>query len=145
MAVQPDDQLALDERTITDSVLEGLLEARLRAQQDRSEISKVYKAAAEAANAAIATLNLADEDAVRVGRFRITKTAIAAHSVAFDVEEKSRISISLAEDGAAKPARARHLRSVSDDDDLRPTGDVNPDALRGAAERASDPDDLLPD
>ncbi len=154
MAVQRSDQLGMDERTVEDPELADLLEKRLRAQDDKREIAGVFKLADQAAKEAIARLEMAEEDAVRVGRFRITKKATEGRHVEFDAAAGSRISISLwaeaesrgdpARQAPAKPRRALH--AVRDDEDLRPTGEVNADALRGEVNRASsDPgDDLLP-
>jgi hypothetical protein len=140
----------MDERPIDDPELAELLEKRLRAQDDKREIAGVYKLADQAAKEAIARLELTDGDAVRVGRFRITRVATEPRHVEFDAAPGSRLTISLwdesprrAEPDAMPKARPRKAKPVAGDDeaDVRPTGEVNVDALRGAAERSTLDDD----
>lgn len=99
MAVKADDQLGLDETVVEDATLEKLLEARLRAQQDKAEVTGVFKRANESARAAIATLELEEGSVVRVGRFRIAHQTVKGHSVAFETADSDRIRIDLIEGG----------------------------------------------
>jgi hypothetical protein len=69
-------QIGMDERVIEDKALADLLERRLRLGDDKREIGRSYKAADAEARDAIAKLELADGDAVRVGRFRIARVAV---------------------------------------------------------------------
>ncbi|MCI0582328.1 MAG: hypothetical protein L0227_05425, partial [Chloroflexi bacterium] len=78
------EQIAMDERVVDDDELNGLLEKRLRAADDKREVAKVYKAADVAAKDKIALLALEVGQAARVGRFRITKTATEPRHVEFD-------------------------------------------------------------
>ena len=50
------------------------------------------------AKAAIERLELPEGGVARVGRFRITRTAVPARSVSFETEASSRISIGLVEE-----------------------------------------------
>ena len=90
-------QIAMDERIVEDATLSDLLEKRLRLGDDKREIGKSYKAADSEAKEAIAKLDLADGDAVRVGRFRIAKVSVPPRSVAFETDGTSRLQISLFE------------------------------------------------
>jgi len=94
-APEVSDQLGMDERVVEDDALAKLLDARLRAKDDVREVRGVYKAADVAAKDAIAKLDLADGDAVRVGRFRITKRATEPRHVEFDAAAGSRLTIEL--------------------------------------------------
>jgi hypothetical protein len=142
-------QLAMDEQAITNATLEAALERRLRIKDDIAEARGVLRTANDEVNAEIAKIpDFAPDTALRVGRFRITKTHIPGRSVAFDVEARDQIRIGLVdEDGEVtkptpirkgvgsfgKPAAAK----ADDEADLRPKGEVNIDALRGEADRAS--------
>ena len=88
-------QLGMDERVVEDKALSDLLEKRLRLADDKAEIGKTYKAADTEAKDAIAKLDLDDGDAVRVGRFRITKRRTEATHVEFERGGTSRIQIEL--------------------------------------------------
>jgi hypothetical protein len=123
-----DPQLALDERAINNPDLERALEKHLRARDDASEARGVVKSAKAEIDAELAKLtDFAPDSALRVGRFRITKKHVEARHVEFDSGARDQISIGLVdEDGApAKRPAAAKVSSVSDDADLRPTGDVN--------------------
>jgi len=113
MATESQEQLALDEINVDDPTLEGALEERLRTKDLASSARLVYSRADERARAEIArALGTAlDEDgtAVRVGRFRITRTTTAAHSVSFETEAKDRVRIGIAKE--PKPARAERTAS----------------------------------
>lgn len=95
MAIDGSGQTGMDERVVEDSALTDLLEKRLRAQDDKREITGVFKLADQDAKEAIARLDLTDGDAVRVGRFRITKKATEPHHVEFDSAPGSRVTIEL--------------------------------------------------
>lgn len=95
MAISDKAQLGMDERVIVEDTLERLLEDRLRAADARSEVNKVFKDKDAAAKDRIATLGLETGDVVRVGRFRIAKSAVPEKHVEFDTDASSRISISL--------------------------------------------------
>lgn len=132
-------QLALDERAVTNAELEATLERRLRIKDDIAELRGTLKSANDEVNAEIAKIpDFVPDTALRVGRFRITKTHVEGRSVSFDVEARDQLKIGLVdEDGVpAKAAPGRKPVSVSDDEDLRPTEPVNIAALRGEADRS---------
>lgn len=104
MAVRDTDQLGLDETVVDNETLEKLLEQRLRAAQDRAEVNGVFKRADAAAKAALATVDIPSDGAIRVGRFRIAKTLVIGHAVSFVTEDKDRLTISLLEDDGAEAA-----------------------------------------
>lgn len=88
-------QTGMDETPHDDKVLVDLLEKRLRLADDKAEIGKTFKEAHKAVVAEIDKLQLPEGGALRVGRFRITRTAVPAKSVSFDTEATSRLTISL--------------------------------------------------
>lgn len=156
MPTSLDPQLALDEQAITNADLEAALERRLKAKDDVDEVRGVLKRATEEINTLLEPLDFPADSALRVGRFRITKRHLPGGMVSFERSASDRIQIGLVEDGVptplkapAKPGRrakgtgAFGGKPVKDDGsaDLRPTGEVNADALRGEADRSSD---LLP-
>lgn len=97
-AIKDQDQLGMDEKVVENPTLEASLEARLRAGDDRSEAAKVFKRHDTEAKEAIAALKLDDGDVIRVGRFRIKKSAVAERHVEFDADATERISIRLVGD-----------------------------------------------
>lgn len=150
MPASLDPQLAMDERAINNPDLEKALEKHLRARDDASEARGVVKKAKAEIDAELTKVGEFDPDtALRVGRFRITKKHVEARHVEFDSGARDQISIGLVDDDGAPAKRtaAAKVKSVSDDkdqddwDDLRPKGEVNVDALRGEADRATLPDE----
>ena len=127
-------QLGLDEEVVEDDAIEAALEERAKRKNSLDAVRKIYDGAHEAAVAEIARLELEDGQAARVGRFRITRSAIPPRSVTFETKASSRLRIGLVEEGDAQPVAA------DDDVDVRPTGEVNADALRGEVERATIPE-----
>lgn len=96
MATMVRDQLAFDERRLDVPELEEALEDRLEAKKRLGEVRKDYDRANEIANAEIEKLELpADGDAVRVGRFRITRASIPSQMVEFERKASTRIRITL--------------------------------------------------
>lgn len=94
-AINGSGQTGMDERPVDNKELAALLEERLRAADDTAEARKVFKEKDKAAKAEIAKLNIADGQAIRIGRFRITQTAVAARHVEFDTDPTSRLTIEL--------------------------------------------------
>ena len=92
------DQIGMDEQTIEDATVLNALEARQALRETASEARKEFKEADSKAKAAIERLELPEGGAARVGRFRITRTAVPARSVSFETEASSRYSIGLVED-----------------------------------------------
>lgn len=136
-------QLAMDERAINDPDLEAALERRLRALDDRSEASAVVNQATDEVNGHIARIapDFGVDDALRVGRFRITKKHLDGGTVSFERSASDRIQYALV-DADGQPTRRTNGRAPKSEvdgddwDDLRPKGDVNADALRGEADRS---------
>jgi cation transport regulator ChaB len=93
-------QLAFDEQMVEDTALENALEDRQRRRDSLSAVRKAYDEANEEANARIAEQELPDGHAIRVGRFRITRSSVPARNVHFEAKAASRIRITLlGEDG----------------------------------------------
>lgn len=97
-SVRPQAQLGFDETLVEDADLEQLLEERYTAKVDAAAARKDYDDKAEKVTAKIAALAMADDTAVRCGRFRITKKAVAGRSVAFEAKATSRVTITLLDD-----------------------------------------------
>lgn len=93
MTMKQVDQLALDEVTITDPVLEKALEDRLAAKLIAAVPQHDFMVANEAAKAEIAKLELPDGKAARVGRFRLTRVAIEGGE--FERKASTRVTIKL--------------------------------------------------
>lgn len=149
MPASLDPQLAMDERAVNDPDLESALERRLRAKDDVSEVRVAYKVAHKEVNALLDKVaDFPADSALRVGRFRITKRQVEAKHVEFDAEAREQISIGLVDEDGKPARRGRVSRtakpkpaSEDDFDDLRPKGEVNTDALRAEADRATLPDE----
>ena len=97
-SVRPQAQLALDETLVEDAELEQLLEERFTHKVDLADARKTYDEADEKAKGKIADLDIADDSAVRCGRFRITKKSVAGRSVSFEAKATSRVTITLLDD-----------------------------------------------
>ncbi len=156
MPASLDPQLAFDERAINDPDLESALERRLRAKQDVAEASGVVKKAHEDVLRELAKHPPIPEDAAyRVGRFRIAIRHVEGRHVEFDTDDSDQLSFTLLGEDGEPVKRARAPRrskredvpagdeslepagpAIDDDGDLRPTGEVNADALRGEADRS---------
>lgn len=95
---EAEDQLALDETVIADKSAEAAFEALQERKEEMGAVRKLYKAAKELADAKVAQLELPEGGAVRVGRFRITRTAVAGRTVSFDTAPTSRVRIALITD-----------------------------------------------
>lgn len=135
--MRSDDQLGFDEELIENPDVEAALIERQGRKDALSSVRKEFKEAHEKAVAALTAIELPEDGAVRVGRFRVTKSIVSARSVSFETQETSRLRITLL--GDESPRRVERARSLDDDVDVRPAGEVNVDALRGEVERASEP------
>ena len=94
MAVATKNQLATDERVIEHDGLETALEQREKKRTSLGGVRKEFKESDERARALLAEhADLGDGDVVRVGRFRITRSAVPSRSVSFDTDPTSRIRI----------------------------------------------------
>ena len=91
-------QLAFDEQVINDPTIEAALEKRQAAKVDLADVRAEYTKAHDAAMGKVAELELPEGGAARVGRFRVTRTAVAARSVSFEAAATSRVRISLADE-----------------------------------------------
>lgn len=91
-------QMAFDEQLVEDAALETALELRWRKKESLDAVRKIYEDAHEAAAFEIAKLELPEGRAARVGRFRITRTAVAARNVTFETKASSRVRIALVGD-----------------------------------------------
>ena len=155
MAMRNQAQFAFDEEVVDDVIIEVAFEEREKRKASLSAVRSEFKEAHDKATAAIAAIKLEVGSAARVGRFRITRTTLKARSVSFETEEKTRIQIGLVDEDApavrggwTQPTlptavgdiATKVLSDALDEADLRPTGEVNADALRGEAERSSTPE-----
>lgn len=89
------EQLAIDETTIDDPEVENALEDRQRKKESLAAVKKIYDGTDEAAKGLIGRLELPEGGAVRVGRFRITRSTPPARVVSFETQPKSRVRIAL--------------------------------------------------
>lgn len=88
-------QTGMDETETDNKILSDLLEKRLRLSDDKAEVTKAYKEAHKAAVAEIDKLDIPGGQAIRIGRFRITRSTVAARHVEFDTDPTSRLTIEL--------------------------------------------------
>lgn len=146
--MQDDGQLGFDEELIENPDVEAALVERQARKDALASVRKDFTKAHEAAVAALNAIELPEEGAVRVGRFRISRSLVSARSVSFETEESTRLRITLLGDEAPKARTPRTAskpsRITGDEVDLRPTGTVNPAELRGVADRSSAPTPIRP-
>ncbi len=95
MATMVRAQLALDEKFVEDHALEAALEERQRRKDSLSAVRAEFNTAAKLAEAEVEKQELPEGVAIRVGRFRIARTRVAARHISFDTEESTRVRISL--------------------------------------------------
>lgn len=95
MSTTTEPQTALDEQEIDNPRLLEALETRQDRKENVKIARKVFKESDDTAKALLGEHDLQDDQAVRVGRFRITKKAIASRSVQFETDPTSRLTISL--------------------------------------------------
>ncbi|HEY7620307.1 MAG TPA: hypothetical protein VH834_11070 [Solirubrobacteraceae bacterium] len=91
-------QASLYEATIENAELEQALEDRERQRNAVAASRKRFREIDDRTKLLVADLDLGDDAPVRVGRFLITRTAVAARSVAFDTEPTTRLTIRTLED-----------------------------------------------
>lgn len=91
-------QTALDERVIEDDELNQALEDLEKARGRAKEANKKKATMKEIVEMKLDEHDLADDDAVRVGRFRITKKAVESRSVSFTTEPTTRLNIGVVKD-----------------------------------------------
>lgn len=95
MAAQEQPQTAIDEVELDDARLLQALNTRQGRKEQVKEARKVYKEADDHARAFLSEHTLDDGQAVRIGRYRITKKAVASRTVQFETDPTSRVTISL--------------------------------------------------
>lgn len=98
MAVAAEAQTRLDERIVDSTELESLLEERATAKERAAMANSTAKGLDERAKTMVEEYLEGDEGVIRVGRFRITKSAIPARSVSFETSPATRVRISAVED-----------------------------------------------
>lgn len=91
--VQVDGQDGLFDTIIENTELEQALEAREKVKASRAALNAKFKEADDTAKGLISTLDIEVDQVVRVGRFRISRTAIEGRSVAFETEPTDRLNI----------------------------------------------------
>src|SRR3990167_1933142 len=146
---KPTDQLAFDEQTVEDPDIESALEERQSRKDSLNAVRKAYDEANELAAAKVAELELPEGGAARIGRFRVTRSAVAARSVSFETKATSRIRISLVESDEAAPRaifpgtepEAHNAAELTDDEAVARLDDI----FRKAAKHTSSKDNGKPD
>jgi biopolymer transport protein ExbD len=93
--VNGDGQIGMDERVVENEELERALETRLRRQDTLAEVRKSFKTAHEAVVELLKEAGLADGEAIRVGRFRITKRFVEGGHREFDTADRSQLGFEL--------------------------------------------------
>lgn len=95
MPTQVQAQLAIDETQIDNAELEAALEERLKRKHSAAELTREFKEAHDNVIGLIeaAKLDVPEQGALRIGRFRLTRAISKARAVSFETEEKSRITI----------------------------------------------------
>jgi hypothetical protein len=100
MPTQERGQLGMDEVVVDSAEAEEALEERLKRKNSAAELRRQFEEADAAAKAAVLPLIPEDASAVRIGRFRITKSVSKASHREFDtVGGKVRYSITAEDDG----------------------------------------------
>lgn len=94
-ALRSVDQMAFDEQVIEDAEIEAALEDREKKKHSLDAVKKIFDGAHEHAMLKISELELPEGGVARVGRYRITRTAVPAGHREFDTKASSRIRIGL--------------------------------------------------
>lgn len=100
MTTKVESQLALDEQQIENAELEEALEDRLSRKNSASELNRQYQEAHEKVVGLLeaAKIEVPEDGAIRIGRFRLTKAITKARSVSFETDEKARLKIDFDDD-----------------------------------------------
>jgi hypothetical protein len=98
MAIEQTDQLAIDEVTIEDEVIQVALERRQRAKEALVEPRKEYRASNDQAKFALERLELPTGRAARVGRFRVERVERPGRTVSFETEASTQMKITLVDE-----------------------------------------------
>ena len=94
--VQP--QLGLDERVVEDEALLAALDEREAARTELGQARLAYKKLHQEVSSRLERMDLGIDTAIRVGRFRITKTSVPGRHTEFDTNPSERVTIKLWED-----------------------------------------------
>jgi len=97
MAVKPKDQLALDEKVVVDAQLEQLLDEREDARAARLDAQRAFDSADAKAKARIETHDIGLDAAIRVGRYRISRTMSEGGHRDFEILPKPQTKIKAVE------------------------------------------------
>lgn len=95
----PKDQLALDEKVVEDAELVAKLERREQLRTEMAALRIEFVEVDRSVRAEVDKLDLGVDTAIRIGRFRISRTLAPARSVTFETEAKERITIGAIDDG----------------------------------------------
>lgn len=76
-------QLGMDEVVVESAEAEAALEERLKRKNSAAELRRQFEEADAAAKALVIPLMPADAEAVRIGRFRLTKSVSKERAVSF--------------------------------------------------------------
>jgi len=96
--LHPVAQLAIDETIVESPDIEAALERRQRAADDAAEVRGVYRKADDEVKGLLEHEEFADDQVVRIGRFRISRTVVAPKHVEFDSKGSNRLSIKLVDE-----------------------------------------------
>lgn len=96
--VEDNAQTALDETEWEDPELEKILSDREVAKGKKGEVIKKFKTLDDLAKEKLDELGLDDGTVLRIGRYRVRKTAVPSRSVAFETEPTSRLTIGVADE-----------------------------------------------
>jgi hypothetical protein len=96
MSVAEVPQLATDERVIEGaSALEQALEERENRKASLGALRKQFREADDHAKALLGEFNIQEGEVARIGRWRISRKAVAARAVSFETSPTSRLQIKL--------------------------------------------------
>jgi len=137
--MRSEDQLAFDEEVIENPDVEAALIARQSAKDALASVRKDFDAAHEKAKGALAMVELPEEGAVRIGRFRISKSLVSAKSVSFETKESTRLRITFMSEeagprrpGTTRTTSAPRARSTSTRSGARSSGPASRPRSAGA-------------
>lgn len=95
MSAAPQAQTTIYETTIDDPDLEKLLEQRQTLKDAKSEAVRRLKETDDVAKLKLRELDLGEGAPVRIGRFVVSESKVAARSVSFETDPTSRLQIRL--------------------------------------------------
>lgn len=98
MTTTENPQTAIDERVVENAELEQALVDRGKLKAFAGEAAKKYREQDELVRGMVAEFALEDGQSIRVGRYRISRTTVAARKVAFETNPTSRLTIAELDD-----------------------------------------------